>query len=140
MKEIKIGEVEERKGEEGKWILIVEMRRRGDKRDLLEKRGEAWRRWGIGIDKDLTMEERRIRWRLLERAKVEKAKGKKVKVENRRIVIERVDWVWNVEEQNVVRKKKGRGERGVRKEREDEEGERRGEEGGRRERLNRRYN
>ncbi|EZA47817.1 hypothetical protein X777_15286 [Ooceraea biroi] len=60
-REAEIGEVEERRGEGGKWVLIVEMRRKGDKEELLEIRGEAWKRWGIGIDEDLTMEERKLR-------------------------------------------------------------------------------
>ncbi|EZA46531.1 hypothetical protein X777_00064 [Ooceraea biroi] len=81
------------------------MKRRGDKKDLMEKRGEAWRRWGIGIDEDLTMEERRIRWRLLERTKEERAKGKEVKVENRKMEIEGVEWVWDEKEQDLVKKK-----------------------------------
>ncbi|EZA62946.1 hypothetical protein X777_15539 [Ooceraea biroi] len=80
------------------------MRRKGDKEELLEIRGEAWKRWGIGIDEDLTMEERKIRWKLLERAREERAKGKEVRVENRMIEIEGVKWIWD-EEQEVVMKK-----------------------------------
>ncbi|EZA49325.1 hypothetical protein X777_12355 [Ooceraea biroi] len=104
-----LGEVEERKGEGGRWVLIVEMMKRGDRRKLLEKKGEAWRRWRIGLDEDLTMEERRVRWRLMERAKMERDRGKEVKVENRKITIEGVEWVWDKEEQDIVKRKKGEG-------------------------------
>ncbi|EZA56784.1 hypothetical protein X777_03223 [Ooceraea biroi] len=57
------------------------------------------------------MEERKIRWRLMERAKIERARGKEVKVENRRIMIEGEEWVWDMEEQDVVKKRLGRGEK-----------------------------
>ncbi|EZA48020.1 hypothetical protein X777_14461 [Ooceraea biroi] len=76
------------------------MRGRGDKEDLMEKGGEAWRRWGIGIDENLTIEERRMRWRLLERAK-----GKIVKVENRKMEIDGVEWIWDEREQELMKKK-----------------------------------
>ncbi|EZA55679.1 hypothetical protein X777_04188 [Ooceraea biroi] len=76
------------------------MRGKGDKEDLMEKGEEAWRRWGIGIDEDLTIEERRMRWRLLERAK-----GKIVKVENRKMEIDGVEWIWDEREQELMKKK-----------------------------------
>lgn len=50
---------------------------------MLGKEGEIRRRWKIGVDEDLTMEERRVRGRMLEMARKERGKGKKV--ENRRI-------------------------------------------------------
>lgn len=36
-REVDIGEIEERKGEEGKWVLIVEIRREADREKLLSK-------------------------------------------------------------------------------------------------------
>lgn len=37
------------------------------------------------VDEDLTMEERRVRWRKVERARIERKKGKNVMVTNRRM-------------------------------------------------------
>lgn len=33
--------------------------------------------WGVGVDEDLTMKERRMRWRMVKAAKRERAKGRK---------------------------------------------------------------
>lgn len=41
------------------------------------------------IDEDLTLKKRRIKWKLVEKARKEKKKGREVEIENRRIWIER---------------------------------------------------
>jgi len=40
---------------------------------------------GVGVDEDLSMEERRIRWKLVERARTERARRRIVVTTNRRI-------------------------------------------------------
>jgi len=44
------------------------------------------------MDEDLTMEERRVRWKLVERAKTERARGRVVVTTNRRIWIDGKAW------------------------------------------------
>lgn len=69
---VEISEVRERKGSAG-MVIIVRMGKRRDRMELLGKVWEIRRNWGIGEDEDLTMEERRVRWKLMERAKMERA-------------------------------------------------------------------
>lgn len=64
---------------------------------MLEKGEEIGRRWRVGVDEDLTMEERKRRWRKVEMAKRERAKGKKVEVSNRELRVEGRRWAWNEE-------------------------------------------
>lgn len=53
--------------------------------ELLEKSWEIRRNWGVGVDEDLTMEKRRVRCRLMKRAKMERVKRKVVVTTNRRV-------------------------------------------------------
>lgn len=43
------------------------------------------------------MEERRVRWRLMERARTERAKGKMVVTTNRRVWVNGKAWGWDNE-------------------------------------------
>lgn len=95
-REAEISEVRERKGAAGK-VLIVKMGKWKDRIELLEKGWEIRRNWGVGIDEDLTMEERRVRWRLIERARLERAKGNVVVTINRRIWVNGKAWGWDNE-------------------------------------------
>lgn len=45
--------VEERRGEEGKWVLIMEMGCKRDRSEVLDRGVEIRRKWGIGVDEDL---------------------------------------------------------------------------------------
>lgn len=74
--------IEERVGEAGSWVLIVEMEDIADKEELLERGWEVKRIWGFGVDEELTLEERKTRWRIVERARLEKAKGKRIETTN----------------------------------------------------------
>lgn len=65
--------------------------------ELLEKGWEIRRNWSVGIDEDLTMEERRVRWKLVERTRKERAKGKTVVTTNRRIWVDGKAWEWDNE-------------------------------------------
>lgn len=95
-----MGEVIERRGEGGGRILIVEMGRKEDRRDLLERSWEVRRRWGIRINEDLTLEERRIRWRIKWRMVKEGYEGRGTGEEGKK----------------GKEKGEGQGERGVRRE------------------------
>lgn len=64
---------------------------------MLEKGEEIGRRWRVGVDEDLTMEERKRKWRMVEMARRERAKGKKVEVSNRELRVEGRRWTWNKE-------------------------------------------
>ncbi|KMQ86391.1 hypothetical protein RF55_14625 [Lasius niger] len=90
--------VEERTGEGGKIVLLVELEEKWDKEELWEKRGEIWKRWGIRIDENLTMEERRYRWKIREKARLERWMGRRVETTNREIWIEDKEWYWAEEE------------------------------------------
>lgn len=47
------------------------------------------------MDEDLFMEERRMRWRMMETAKKERAKGKRIVVMNRELWAEGRRWNWD---------------------------------------------
>ncbi|CAL1688684.1 unnamed protein product [Lasius platythorax] len=85
---VKIRGVEERIGERRKEILLVIMEKEEDKEELLERSGEIRRKWEIIVDKDLTREEKRLRWRIVEKARMERRRRRKVVNDNRRIWIE----------------------------------------------------
>lgn len=87
---VRVKDREERRGE---------MEEKKDKEDILEREGEIGRKWGIGVDEDLTMEERRIRWTIVETARKESAKGKRVVAKNRELWVEGIRWRWDEEGQ-----------------------------------------
>lgn len=59
------------------------MKELSDKREVLRKGEEIGRRWGV--DEVLFMEERKLRWRMVETAKRERAKGRRDVVTNREL-------------------------------------------------------
>ena len=95
---VKIRNMVERMGEGGRKVLIVELNKEEDKERILRARDELWRRWRIQIDEDLTMEERKTRWRMVERARRERRAGKRVIVTNRRMWVDGKEWRWIEEE------------------------------------------
>lgn len=66
-----------------------------DKEEVLEKGREIGHGWRIGVDEDLPMEERRMRWRMVEAAKKERVKEKRAVVTNRELRVEGRRWNWN---------------------------------------------
>lgn len=66
-----------------------------DKEQILGMKREIKMKWEIGIDEGLTMEERKMRWKILEVARREKAKDRQVMVTNSDIWVDRVRWIWN---------------------------------------------
>jgi len=59
----------------------------------------------IYIDNDLTQEERKVqrKWRVVARG--ERTKGKRTRVEYRRIEIEGQLYIWNEEENRIIKKR-----------------------------------
>lgn len=49
---------------------------------------------GVGIDEDLMIEERRVRWRIVEAARRERAKGRRVVASNRELWVKGIKWRW----------------------------------------------
>ncbi|EFN60537.1 hypothetical protein EAG_08211 [Camponotus floridanus] len=96
-RKVEVGEVVERKGTAGT-VLIVRMAKKRDREGILERGGKINRDWGIRVDEDLTMEERKVRWRLVEKARIEKARGNEVEVGNRKMWVNGEVWRWDAEE------------------------------------------
>lgn len=51
----------------------------------------------MGMDEDLSMEKRRRRWKMVEAAKRERARERKVEINNREMWVDGKRWVWNRE-------------------------------------------
>lgn len=49
------------------------------------------------MDEDLAMEERRSRWRMVETARRERARKKRVEVNNRELRVKGRRWIWSEE-------------------------------------------
>lgn len=49
------------------------------------------------MGEDLTMEERRSRWRMVEMARRERARKKRVEVNNRELRVKGRRWIWSEE-------------------------------------------
>lgn len=94
-REVRLRSVEERVGEAGRWVLLAEMVDLSDKREVLRRREEIGRRWRLGVDEDLTLEERRMRWRMVEAARRERARGRRAVVTNRELWVDGVRWRWD---------------------------------------------
>lgn len=110
-REVEIREVAEIKGDDGKIMVIVEMEEEEDKKELLGKGGKIWRRWRIGIEEDLTLEEKRIRWRMMERVRRGRVRGRHV-IKGKRIWLNGKKWEWDEDKGQLREKEKGRKDRG----------------------------
>lgn len=74
--------VEERKGKGGRWVLIVELEELRDKEEVLRKGEEIGKLWKMGIYENMSMKEKRRRWRMMEAARREReSKGEKDGIE-----------------------------------------------------------
>ncbi|KMQ87632.1 hypothetical protein RF55_13035 [Lasius niger] len=105
--------------------MVLEKER--DRDELLERSVEINRRWEISVDEDLTREERKLRWRIGEKARVERRRGRKVVADNRKIWIEGRKWRWNEEKRNWMEgedreRRIGKGKGGKREGRYEREG------------------
>lgn len=68
--------------------MIVKLEKKEDKEEVIEKGDEIGRVWRVGMDENLTMEERKRRWRLVEKTRQERAKESRVEVSNRELRVE----------------------------------------------------
>lgn len=93
--EVEVGRCTERKGEAESWVLITEIEGKEEREFILSKRKESKYKWGVGVDEDLSMEERRMRWRMVEIARKEREKGKWAEVKNRELWVENRRWNWD---------------------------------------------
>lgn len=76
-------------------LVIVKMEDEKERKELLEMGREIWKRWRIGVEKDLTLEERRIRWGMMEKARSERVKGRHAVVSGKRMWMEGREWRWD---------------------------------------------
>lgn len=60
-REVGIRGVKERKDEGDRWVVIMELEKKEDQEEVIEKREEIARFWKVGVDEDLMMEERKRR-------------------------------------------------------------------------------
>ena len=91
-RKVEVRRVEERVEEGGKRMLLVIMEKEEDRDEILEKRGEIRRRWRMEVDEDLTREERKMKWRIKERVRLERGRGKRVVFDSRGLWIEGREW------------------------------------------------
>ncbi|XP_046145873.1 vicilin-like seed storage protein At2g18540 [Osmia bicornis bicornis] len=85
-------------GEGGRRVILTELETEEDRRKIMWRKTEIWKRWRVTVEEDLSREERKIRWLIRERAKEERAKGKKVEYTSRRIWVDDQEWIWNEKE------------------------------------------
>ncbi|XP_011866114.1 PREDICTED: DEAD-box ATP-dependent RNA helicase 42-like, partial [Vollenhovia emeryi] len=76
-RDIEIGEIVERIGERGRVVVITEIMEEEDREETLMKADFLRAKWGLKVDENLSMEERRTRWRMVERARVERSRGRR---------------------------------------------------------------
>lgn len=88
-----IREVGETRGDDGRMLVIVEIEDEKNKEELLEMGRLIWRRWEVEVkEEDLTLEERKIRWRLSERARREMMKRRDVEIRGRKLWVDGREW------------------------------------------------
>lgn len=73
--------------------MIVELEKKEDKEEVIEKGEEIGRIWRVEVDEDLTMEERKRR--VVKKARQERAKGRRGQVSNRELRVEGRRWAWD---------------------------------------------
>lgn len=66
----------------------MKLEKKKDKEEVLEKGEEIRRLWRVEMDEDLMMEKRKRRCRMVEMARRERAKGKKMELSNRELRME----------------------------------------------------
>src|SRR5580765_695708 len=76
-------------------ILLVVMEKEEDRDEVLGRREEIWRRWRVNVDEDLTREERKMKGKIKEKARLERNNGNWVVFDSRRLWIEEREWKWD---------------------------------------------
>lgn len=90
--EVEIIRSDERRGEAGRQVILIEIEGKVERDYILSKRKEIRDTWAIGVDEDLTMEERRMRLMMMEVARRERRKGRKVEGNNRELWVDNRKW------------------------------------------------
>ncbi|XP_076546637.1 uncharacterized protein LOC143305737 [Osmia lignaria lignaria] len=93
--EVVIKRATERVGEGRRNIVLTELEDEDRKKEMVWTKNGIWDRWRVAVDEDLSKEERRMKWRIKEKAREEIRKGNWVEFNNRRIWIEGEEWKWN---------------------------------------------
>jgi len=91
-------------GGEGREVIIIQMGSWERKEEIMRKKKKLGSR-KIYIDNDLIQEEKEVQRKLRVVARGERTKGRKTKVGYRRIEIEGQLYVWNEEENRIVKKR-----------------------------------
>lgn len=73
-------------------VLITELEGLVDK-EMYEERGRIGRIWGVGVNEDLSMEERSERWKIVKAARKERAKGRYVEITNRELWVKNINYI-----------------------------------------------
>lgn len=102
-RKIRVKRIEERLGNRGGFVILAKMEEE-DVKGVLKKKDTFRRRSGVKVNEYLTLEERKVRWRMVERAREERMKRTRVVVANRRMWIEGQEWMWEEEEGGWRRK------------------------------------
>lgn len=84
-RDIEIREMEEKVSEAGRCVVVIELDELADRDEILEKGREIKRKWEVGVDENLMLEERKMRWRILEAVRRKTARGRRVEFSNREI-------------------------------------------------------
>lgn len=72
--------------------MIMEVEEQEDREEILETTGELRVKWGVGVDEDLLMEERRLRWRIIETAREERTRRRRLRFNNKELWVEGRRW------------------------------------------------
>ncbi|XP_024869348.1 uncharacterized protein LOC112453038 [Temnothorax curvispinosus] len=94
---VPIRRVREAAGTDWKGTIFMELEEVDDKEELIRRNDEIWRRWEVGVDELLTMEERVYRHKLVKKAREERQKGRSVILTNRRLWIDAKEVKWDEE-------------------------------------------
>lgn len=73
-------------------VLITELEGLVDK-EMYEERGRIGRIWGVGVNEDLSMEERSKRWKIVKAVRKERAKGRYVEMTNRELWVKNINYI-----------------------------------------------
>lgn len=86
-------------------LVVAKCRTREEKEKIMEnKRKLGMER--VFIDNDLAWKERRVKVKILEKAREIKRKGKKVKIGYNKVISDREVWFWNERENKWFQKKR----------------------------------
>lgn len=90
-------------GKSKKEIALVELKDWKAKQKIMIEKNKLGER-KIYIDHDLTKKERKVQRMIIERAREERVKGRKVKVGYRKLIIDGTQFIWNEEREMIVAK------------------------------------